>query len=252
LGDSIQFCRYAREVTALGAKVLLEVPQPLMALFETLQGPKHLFEKGSALPHFDYHCPLLSLPLAFRTQLANLPSSSPYLASTAPKRELWQRRLGPPSTPRIGLVWSGNGLDRNDLQRSLGLNALLPYLSPSFEYLCLQKELRPADQDAMQANSIRFLGAHIQDFSDTAALCDLVDLVISVDTSVAHLACALGKPTWILLPYAPDWRWMLDRADSPWYPSARLYRQGNDRSWTPVLARMGSDLLGYARVPLVP
>jgi hypothetical protein len=232
--------------------VLLEVPQSLMALFETLQGPKHLFEKGSALPHFDYHCPLLSLPLAFQTQLTNIPCPSPYLASTAPKRELWQRRLGPPSKPRIGLVWSGNVLDRNDPQRSLPLNALLPYLSPGLEYLCLQKELRPADQDAMQASSIRFFGAHIQDFSDTAALCDLVDLVISVDTSVAHLAGALGKPTWILLPYAPDWRWMLDRADSPWYPSVRLYRQGNDRSWTPVLARIGSDLLGYARVPLVP
>ncbi len=246
LGDSIHFCRYARDVRALGAQVLLEVPRPLMRLFETLEGPKHLFEKGSALPHFDYHCPLLSLPLAFHTQLANIPCPSPYLASTAPKRELWQRRLGPPSKPRIGLVWSGNGLDRNDLQRSLTLNALLPYLSPSFEYLCLQKELRPADQDAMQASSIRFFGAYIQDFSDTAALCDLVDLVISVDTSVAHLAGALAKPTWILLPYAPDWRWMLDRDDSPWYPSVRLYRQGNDRSWLPVLGRMASDILGYA------
>ena len=252
LGDSIQFCRYARDVRALGAEILLEVPQPLMALFETLEGPKQLFEKGSALPHFDYHCPLLSLPLAFQTQLANIPSPSPYLASTAPKRQLWQRHLGVPSKSRIGLVWSGNVLDRGDRQRSLDLQNLLPHLPSSFEYLCLQKELRPADQAAMQASSIRFFGAHIQDFSDTAALCDLVDLVISVDTSVAHLAGALGKPTWILLPYAPDWRWMLDRADSPWYPSARLYRQGNDRSWTPVLARIGSDLLGYARVPLVP
>ena len=246
LGDSIQFCRYARDVRALGAQVLLEVPRPLLALFATLEGPKQLLEKGSALPHFDYHCPLLSLPLALQTQLANIPSPSPYLASTAAQRELWQRRLGPPSKPRIGLVWSGNVRDRDDLQRSLTLNALLPHLPQSCEYICLQKELRPADQDAMQASSIRFFGAHIQDFSDTAALCDLVDLVISVDTSVAHLAGALAKPTWILLPYAPDWRWMLDRDDSPWYPSVRLYRQGNDRSWLPVLGRMASDILGYA------
>jgi len=245
LGDSIQFCRYAREVTALGAKVLLEVPRPLMTLFETLEGTKQLFEKGSALPHFDYHCPLLSLPLAFQTRLANIPSLSPYLASTAARREFWQRHLGPPSKPRVGLVWSGNVRDRDDLQRSLTLNALLPYLPSNFEYLCLQKELRPADQGALQASPIRFFGAYIQDFSDTAALCDLVDLVISVDTSVAHLAGALGKPTWVLLPYAPDWRWMLDRDDSPWYPSARLYRQGSDRSWTPVLERVASDILGY-------
>ena len=246
LGDSIQFCRYARDVRALGAQVLLEVPRPLLALFATLEGPKQLLEKGSALPHFDYHCPLLSLPLALQTQLANIPSPSPYLASTAAQRELWQRRLGPPSKRRIGLVWSGNVRDKNDLQRSLTLNALLPHLPQSCEYICLQKELRPADQDAMQASSIRFFGAHIQDFSDTAALCDLVDLVISVDTSVAHLAGALAKPTWILLPYAPDWRWMLDRDDSPWYPSVRLYRQGNDRSWLPVLGRMAHDILGYA------
>ena len=246
LGDSIQFCRYARDVRALGAQVLLEIPRPLMALFATLEGPKQLLEKGSALPHFDYHSPLLSLPLALQTQLANIPSPSPYLASTTAQRELWQRRLGPPSKPRIGLVWSGNVRDRNDLLRSLTLNALLPYLPQSCEYICLQKELRPADQNAMQASSIRFFGAHIQDFSDTAALCDLVDLVISVDTSVAHLAGALAKPTWILLPYAPDWRWMLDRVDSPWYPSVRLYRQGNDRSWTSVLARVASDILGYA------
>ena len=246
LGDSIQFCRYARDVRALGAQVLLEVPRPLLALFATLEGPKQLLEKGSALPHFDYHCPLLSLPLALQTQLANIPSPSPYLASTAAQRELWQRRLGPPSKRRIGLVWSGNVRDKNDLQRSLTLNALLPHLPQSCEYICLQKELRPADQDAMQASSIRFFGAHIQDLSDTAALCDLVDLVISVDTSVAHLAGALAKPTWILLPYAPDWRWMLDRDDSPWYPSVRLYRQGNDRSWLPVLGRMASDILGYA------
>ena len=246
LGDSIQFCRYARDVRALGAQVLLEVPRPLLALFATLEGPKQLLEKGSALPHFDYHCPLLSLPLALQTQLANIPSPSPYLASTAAQRELWQRRLGPPSKRRIGLVWSGNVRDKDDLQRSLTLNALLPHLPQSCEYICLQKELRPADQDAMQASSIRFFGAHIQDFSDTAALCDLVDLVISVDTSVAHLAGALAKPTWILLPYAPDWRWMLDRDDSPWYPSVRLYRQGNDRSWLPVLGRMASDILGYA------
>ena len=246
LGDSIQFCRYAREVQALGAHVLLEVPRPLMALFASLEGVSQIIEKGAPLPQFDYHCPLLSLPLAFQTQLENLPGRTPYLASTAPQRDRWQRRLGPRTQPRVGLVWSGNALDKNDLQRSMRLQDLLPYLSTDFEFICLQKEMRPADQHLIQTSQIRFFGAQIEDFSDTAALCDLVDLVISVDTSVAHLAGALGKPTWILLPYTPDWRWMLHRDDSPWYPSVRLYRQTQERAWPPVLERMRSDLGGFS------
>jgi len=246
LGDSIQFCRYAREVQALGAHVLLEVPRSLMALFATLEGVSQIIEKGACLPQFDYHCPLLSLPLAFQTQRENIPSRTPYLASTAPQRERWQRRLGPRTKPRVGLVWSGNALDKNDLQRSVRLQDLLPYLSSDFEFICLQKEMRPADQHQIQNGHIRFFGTQIEDFSDTAALCDLVDLVISVDTSVAHLAGALGKPTWILLPHTPDWRWMLHRDDSPWYPSVRLYRQTQERAWPSVLERMRSDLSGLA------
>lgn len=245
LGDSIQFCRYARNVQALGAHVLLEVPRPLMSLFASLEGVSQIIEKGAPLPQFDYHCPLLSLPLAFQTRLENLPSRTPYLASTAPQRDRWQRRLGPRTKPRVGLVWSGNALDRNDLQRSMRLQDLLPYLSSDFEFICLQKEMRPADQHLIQTSQIRFFGAQIEDFSDTAALCDLVDLVISVDTSVAHLAGALGKPTWILLPYTPDWRWMLHRDDSPWYPSVRLYRQTQERTWPSVLERMRLDLSGF-------
>ena len=245
LGDSIQFCRYARDVQALGADVLLEVPRPLMALFASLEGVSQIIEKGAPLPQFDYHCPLLSLPLAFQTQLENLPGRTPYLASTAPQRDRWQRRLGPRTKPRVGLVWSGNALDKNDLQRSMRLQDLLPYLSTDFEFICLQKEMWPADQHLIQTSQIRFFGAQIEDFSDTAALCDLVDLVISVDTSVAHLAGALGKPTWILLPYTPDWRWMLHRDDSPWYPSVRLYRQTQERAWPSVLERMRSDLSGF-------
>ena len=245
LGDSIQFCRYAREVQALGAHVLLEVPRSLMALFASLEGVSQVIEKGAPLPRFDYHCPLLSLPLAFQTQLEYLPGRTPYLASTAPQRDRWQRRLGPRTKPRVGLVWSGNALDKNDLQRSVRLQYLLPYLSSDFEFICLQKEMRPADQHLLQTSQIRFFGVQIEDFSDTAALCDLVDLVISVDTSVAHLAGALGKPTWILLPYTPDWRWMLHRDDSPWYPSVRLYRQTQERAWPSVLERMRSDLSGF-------
>ncbi len=245
LGDSIQFCRYAPLVQACGARVVLEVPRPLMGLFTTLAGVSQLVEKGAPLPHFDYHCPLLSLPLAFQTRLETVPKAIPYLASTAAQKAYWHSRLGPPSQPRIGLVWSGNALDKNDGQRSVSLHSLLPFLPPGLEYISLQKELRPQDRHALQASGIRFFGSQIEDFSDTAALCELVDLVITVDTSVAHLAGALGKATWIMLPYAPDWRWLLHRGDSPWYPSARLYRQGPERSWEPVFERIAYDLNAY-------
>jgi tetratricopeptide (TPR) repeat protein len=247
LGDSIQFCRYVPLVQALGAKVLLEVPQPLMAVLATLDGVSQVLEKGSALPHFDLHCPLMSLPLAFQTGLDCIPAAVPYLASTAAQREVWHKRLGPKNSPRVGLVWSGNSRDKEDLQRSVVLSVLLPYLPPDVEYICLQKELRAVDQAALSASSIRFFGPQITDFSDTAALCDLMDVVISVDTSVAHLAGALAKPTWILLPFAADWRWMLDRNDSPWYPSANLYRQGDDRLWPRVLEKIRLDLIGLAK-----
>ncbi len=245
LGDSIQFCRYARDVRALGAEVLLEVPRSLLALFETLPGVDRLLEKGKDLPDFDYHCPLMSLPLAFQTQLATIPHHTPYLASTYLKRELWGQRLGAHAKPRVGLVWSGNILDKADQQRSMRLEQLLAILPSGFEYICLQKELRPPDLDAIRVSPIRYFGEDIADFSDTAALCDLMDVVVSVDTSVAHLAGALGKPTWIMLPYTADWRWMLDRSDSPWYPSARLFRQNQERTWGPVLTHIGSDLSGY-------
>jgi len=245
LGDSIQFCRYAREVKALGAEVLLEVPGPLIALMETLQGLGQVLEKGAELPYFDYHCPLMSLPLAFQTELVTIPNHTPYLASIASKREHWAHRLGPQGKPRVGLVWNGNVLDRADRQRSLRFSQLVPYLPSGFEYICLQKEIRSTDREAIESSSVRFFGESLSDFSDTAALCDLMDVLISVDTSVAHLAGALGKPIWIMLAYAPDWRWMLNRRDSPWYPSACLYRQNHERTWDPVLAQIGSDLLGY-------
>jgi tetratricopeptide (TPR) repeat protein len=242
LGDSIQFCRYAQLVKARGARVLLEVPRVLVRLFGSLEGVDVLVPQGDPLPDFDYHCPLLSLPLAFHTRVDTIPSPSAYLQSDTPKRESWLHRLGERTQTRIGLVWSGNALDREDRHRSIPLAALLACLPNGPRYVCLQKELRASDRSALEQSGILFFGDVLHDFSDTAALCDCMDLVISVDTSVAHLAAALGKPTWIALPFAPDWRWMLHRQDSPWYPSARLYRQDRERGWGPVLARLGDDL----------
>ena len=242
LGDSIQFCRYAKLVKSLGATVFLDVPKPLVALLGHLEGVDLLIENGTPLPDFDYQCPLLSLPLAFKTELHSIPSPAPYLKSDDTKLKLWGQLLGVKSKPRVGLVWSGSTQHKGDRNRSLSLASLLEHLPPDFEYFSLQKEVREKDKDALAKSNIKHFGERLIDFSDTAALCELMDLVISVDTSVAHLSGALGKETWVLLPYAPDWRWLLDRDDSPWYESVKLYRQTEDRLYAPVLERMALDL----------
>ena len=242
LGDTIQFCSYAKMVKNLGARVVLEVPPALSGLLNGLQGVDTLVQTGQALPEFDYHCPLMSLPLAFKTELLTIPSPSPYLCADANKLEQWSAKLGERKKPRIGLVWSGSTIHKNDHNRSLKLEALLSHLSKDYEYVSLQKEVRQVDAELLAGSDIRHYGQELKDFSDTAALCALMDIVISVDTSVAHLAGAIGKPTWVLLPYVPDWRWLLDRDDSPWYESVRLYRQSEDRRWEPVLECVAKDL----------
>ena len=147
----------------------------------------------------------------------------------------WAQRLGPRARPRWGLVWSGNLLHHHDLRRSLAFDDLWAALPRGVDYVALQPELRDSDRQAMQTPGLCWLGPELRDFADTAALCDLLDGVITADTSVAHLAGALGRPTHLLLPHVPDWRWLLDRGDSPWYPSLRLHRQGPERRWDPVL-----------------
>ncbi|MGZ3239900.1 MAG: glycosyltransferase family 9 protein, partial [Burkholderiaceae bacterium] len=238
-----QFCRYAKLVAALGARVILEVQKPLASLLMNLEGVTQLVGKGSALPAFDYHCPLLSLPLAFKNNLGNIPASAKYLSSDAAKITQWQARLGTKTKPRIGLVWSGNALHVNDRNRSIFLSDWVKELPTGFQYVSLQKEVRDADKQTLQAHTdILNFENTLNDFSDTAALCELMDVVISVDTSVAHLAGALGKPTFVLLPYFPDWRWLLDRSDSPWYPSVKLFRQASMGEWGSVLQNVNKEI----------
>jgi tetratricopeptide (TPR) repeat protein len=248
LGDTIQFCPYTKSVKALGASVLLEVPKPLMGLLKQLEGVDILIESGSTLPAFDYHCPLMSLPLAFKTNLENIPNPEAYLTNSADQREVWSQRLGTKVKPRVGIVWSGNPSHNNDRNRSLSLERLTQQLPTVFEYVSLQKDIADSDREMLEVRKIKFFGENLHDFSDTAALCDLMDIVISVDTSVAHLAGALGKATWVLLPYAPDWRWMLDRDSSPWYASVKLYRQSHDMNWGPVLNLIACDLMNQQEI----
>jgi tetratricopeptide (TPR) repeat protein len=243
-GDTIQFCRYAERVASLGARVILEVPEPLLDVLGGQGANIELAVKGKPLPAFDYHCPLLSLPLAFKTDVTSIPASQSYLLSDSAKLAEWEQRLGSKTKPRVGLAWSGNADHVNDHNRSIALSALAAQLPDKFEYVSLQKEVRASDRQALESNGhIRHFGDALKDFGDTAALCDLMDLVISVDTSVVHLSGALGRPTWVLLPYVPDWRWLLDRDDSPWYPSIRLYRQASDGYWDGVLGRVRDDLV---------
>jgi len=249
LGDTLQFCRYATLLRDLGATVLLEVQRPLTALLATLDGASQVIGSGSSLPPFDSRCPLMSLPLALKTRVDTIPASPKYLYGDSVKMARWRARLGERRRPRIGLVWSGNPNNTIDPRRSIDLADWLPYLPAEFHYVCLQKDIRTGDQETLAANRwISRFDGEFDDFADTAALCECLDLVVSVDTSVAHLSGALGRPTWILLPFTPDWRWFKDGTDTPWYPTAKLYRQTTVGDWKEVFARIAAQLRREFRV----
>ena len=250
LGDTLQFCRYASVLASLGATVVLGVQQPLVPLMRSLQGPAQIVGNGEPLPAYDFHCPLMSLPLALWAHQPSIPSQRAYLQAAADKRAHWRAKLTESKRPRIGLAWSGRAKHSNDGNRSMALADLLPLVSDRFSFFVLQKEIRPADAATLASHAeIQDFSAELEDFSDTAALCASLDLVICVDTSIAHLAGALGVPVWILLPYEPDWRWQLQRSDSPWYPSARLFRQQTRGDWGPVIAQIEQGLLAHRVEP---
>lgn len=250
LGDSIQFCRYASLLAARGAHVILQVQAALVALAQTLGGGVTVLAEGETPPPFDMHCPLMSLPLALGTRLDDIPAAPTYLCVPPAARELWQRRLGAAHRLRVGLVWSGRPQHGNDRNRSLALATLRPLLALAADFHCLQKEIRPADRAVLaETPQIREWCSDLRDFSDTAALSAAMDLVISVDTAGAHLAAALGRQTWILLPQVADFRWLVDREDSPWYPTARLFRQQHGGDWAGVVERVAGELARRAHDP---
>jgi ADP-heptose:LPS heptosyltransferase len=191
---------------------------------------------------------MLSLPLAFGTRLETIPAKIPYLplpAATAVKA--WDERLPSHDGLRVGLVWSGNPKHARDIKRSIPLRTLERILDVDVTFVSLQKELRPEDKSILERTEIVDLTADLRDLSDTAALLCCLDLVITVDTSVAHLAGALGRPAWVLLPFSPDYRWLLGRDDSPWYPSLRLFRQTETREYGSVLDRVRAELVALSR-----
>jgi hypothetical protein len=242
-GDTLQFCRFASSAARLGAEVILEARAPLIGLLQTLEGVSQLLVEGDPLPEADYRCPVLSLPLALKATLATIPAAGGYLRSHPTKVAQWRSRLGERQRPRVGLVWSGSAAQGNDHNRSFRLAQWVEHLPREFEYICLQKDIRPADQETLAAHPwISRYDAQLEGFDDTAALCECLDLVISVCTSVAHLGGALGRPTWVMVPFNPDWRWLLGRDHSPWYQSVRIYRQPSIGDWQSVFARVAADL----------
>jgi len=241
-GDTIQFIRYAPLLKNSGARVFCEVQPELMSLLAPFDGID-LVAKGAVLPPFDLHCPLLSLPLAFGTEPATIPAGIPYLNAPAARVAHWRDRL-PPGDLRAGFVWSGSRAHKNDANRSIALSRFGQlFANLPFSCFSLQREMRDADREVLQRlPNLIDLGPELSDFAETAAVISLLDVVVSVDTAVAHLAGALGKPVVILLPHAADFRWMRDRNDTPWYRSAKLVRQPAFGDWDGAIGRLADEL----------
>lgn len=242
LGDTLQMVRYLPQLTAQGARVILRVQPALKTLLDGV-GAAIVISDLEPLPPHDCHIPLMSLPLALGTRLDSIPADVPYVRADAARNAQWRARLGARTAPRVGLAWAGNPKHDNDSARSLPLLKLCRLLTPGVEFIAVQRDLAAADRLLLAREpALRSYAADQTDFAETAALIAQLDLVICVDTSIAHLAGAMGKPVWLLLPWAPDWRWLLGRDDSPWYPTMRLFRQPRAGDWDGVLERVAAAL----------
>jgi hypothetical protein len=239
-GDTIQFARFATLVARRGARVILQVQDELREILSGIEGVTRVVGLADSLPWFDCHCPLLSLPLELQIGLEDLPTTSRYIAAPRERVAAWERRLPQTGKKRVAIAWAGRPTFIDDHNRSIGLQRLSPLLAATgAQFFSIQKVLNPGDEEIIKRHpNVTHLGHEIADFGDTAAIMSLMDLVVSSDTSVVHLAGALGVPVWILLQYAADWRWLMDREDSPWYPSARLFRQNNIGDWGGVVDRV--------------
>src|SRR5882672_8086710 len=248
LGDCIQFARYVPPLARAGATVVLEAPPPLCSLFARLAGVTTVVARGDALPDFDVYCPAGSLPRALRTEVSSIPADVPYLRASEAHVAKWRERIESLPQPRIAVAWAGSADHVNDRNRSLQLRQMAPLFALNAGFVSIQRDLRAADAEELRRQpALTHVGDALADFDDTAAVVMLADLVITVDTSVAHLAGALGRPIWVLVPFWPDWRWMLDRADTPWYPTMRLYRQPRAGDWEGVIAQVADMVQTGAR-----
>jgi Flp pilus assembly protein TadD len=247
-GDTVQMLRYVPALAAYGGRIVLRLERALVRLAASLPTSIVIKPADARLPDFDVWCPLLSLPRILGTRIDSIPASVPYLGTRAAIAARWQRRLAEARGLRVGLAWAGNPRHINDLRRSVGLERLKPLLGvPGVSFVSLQVGPRAGDVASLPSATLLDVSAELSDFAETAGAIVNLDLVIAVDTAVVHLAGALGRPVWIVLPFSPDWRWLLDRDDSPWYPTARLYRQRAPGGWDEVVARVATDLQARAQ-----
>ncbi len=249
MGDAIQFIRYASRVKQAGARVLAECQKPLVRLLSGCRGVDELIGRGEDLPPFDVHAPLLNLPGIFRTSLETIPADVPYVFADQELVEHRRQELGGIAAFKIGIAWRGSSTHKNDRARSIPLSCFEPLAGlPGIHLVSLQKGAGAEElQEARGHFPVTELGSRLEDFLDTAAVLKNLDLLIACDTAVAHLAGALGVPVWVALPFVPDWRWLLDRDDSPWYPTMRLFRQKKLGDWAGVFEPIKAALA--ARLP---
>jgi len=236
LGDAMQFIRFLPEVSRRVGSIYLACHPPLVRLFAGLEGLAGIVTEGDAVPACEYHCPLLSLPRLFEVTLESLPRAVPYLPLAGARRERSARR-------RVGLVWRAHRGSGNTASRSVPLAELRPLAGLPVEWVSLQREVDAAERAILEADfRAEILGDSFGDLRDTADVVEGLDLVLTVDTSVAHLAGALARPVWVLLPQWGDWRWLEDRTDSPWYPTATLFRQASEGDWRGPVQAMRAAL----------
>ena len=248
LGDSIQFVRYAPILARSGAKVLLEVQPELTALLATVDGVASCYARGEPLPAHEFHCPLGSLPLALKTEPTTIPTEIPYLHADDAHIAKWRPLIEPLPGKRVALAWAGHARHPNDRNRSIELKLFEPLFAlDGISFISIQRDLRGDDSAVLARHrSVTHVGDTLSDMVDTAAVTTLADLTIAVDTSVAHLAGAMGREAWVLLPFSPDWRWTLTGERSPWYPQMRLLRQSRPGDWPGVMAAVRDALLRVA------
>ncbi|MDR3423569.1 MAG: hypothetical protein P4M13_00610 [Alphaproteobacteria bacterium] len=239
-GDTLQMARYVPLLAARGAKIIIEAPPALMRLLRSLNGAPRVITKGEKIPVFDFYCSMLDIPRAFGTRLENIPAQTPYLLADAVESAAFPARS---EKRRVGLCWAGRSSHENDGKRSLKFSQLAPLLAhQEIEWISLQRVVPDGDVSLLSYSPVWDWGRKFADFGAAAAAVTALDLVITVDTAIAHLAGALGKPVWVLLPFYADWRWLTQRADSPWYPTARLFRQERRCEWEAVLSEVENQL----------
>jgi tetratricopeptide (TPR) repeat protein len=249
LGDTIQFARYVPLLARAGARVVLEVQPELKPVLAMLEGVTSCHARGEFLPAFDTHCPLGSLPLAMKTDAANVPTGIPYLHADEASLAKWRPRIEALPGKRVALAWAGHARHANDRNRSIDLETLAPLFAiEGVSFISIQRDLRETDAATLSRHAnITHVGAELSDMADTAAATTLADLTLAVDTSVVHLAGSMGRVLWVMLPFSPDWRWTLQSAHSPWYPQAQLFRQPALGDWPSVVATVGDALKSLIR-----